>query len=702
MQTSGWKKNAIAAIEARLGKALDCEARRLGIAGADSAAPAALGGDEADEEDESPFPWPAAEPLPEQPAVRWWRMAASCYAARVLWWRAPPWHQGCAKNVDATALIIVSVNLFGIASGFAPRDEGALAEGANAEAAAETAAIYEKRKAVVDEAAREAGAAAVPLWPAERSLEDDLRGSAQAYLAARKARSNASNAGSAAAAKALAGSVRDVVAWRCVRLSGAHSEEDYLSTLDAAFDGRLSGDKDLKSQLLNSFHHVIGPDPNAFKSRPSQRRQRLPRKSRSAPRGSSPGPAPPQDFAFHLPSEGDHQWMQQGMHFARTAAEKMPRTHQETAQLMELMWAPSLQMGAPDNLGSGALLGGAEDPAQAFSTVIDGGLQPDASGFQMGLDLDVASLAPGLWEDNEQLRNAYARVLEAELRRLSQDNQTLQATVADLRRRVSSLQWENSRLLAPQAQVALGPTEDPEADGGAERIHLLEFSRHPQEFRQALNQGWPLDECRQALQKAERVWEQPGGAKVFVHPHQFEETMDLIKKLGLLKQHVVAAESLVSKVMLSVETLCSELEVRVMRCCELGVVGTSAASSSEAAREDERQRRENKRREGVAAVKRTQPYFIATQLAAGGGGNPGGSRPPTPDPTDPTLSKREWEKGVQKWRRELSRKASQQRPEQRANDMPEGVAALKRTELSSSAVVLSDGDATDSSVSKWQ
>ncbi len=689
VQTCSDSNDPIAAIEARLAQSLDCEAGLLGIAGADSAAPAALGDDEADEEDESSLLRPAAEPLPEHPVKRWWRMAASCHAAWELGCRSPLWQSGYAEKLEATPLIIVKGNLFGIC----PKPV------ADIEAVAESAAIEE----AVVAAATEAGAAAVPLRAAERSLEDDLRGSARAYLAAREARMNASMGGARSAAKALAGSVRDVVAWRCVRLSGADSEEIYIAHLDAAFDGGFSGDKDLKSQLLNAFHHVIAAaDPNAFKSKSSQRRRKRPRQSRSSPRGSSPEPAPPQHFAFQLPSEVDHQWMQPGMHFAPTAAEQMPWADQETAQLMELMWAQPMQMLAPDDLGSAALLGGAEDPAAASAGDIDGGLPPDDWGFQMGLDLDVASLAPGLWEDNEQLRNAYARVLEAELRRLSQDNQTLQATVADLRRRVSSLQWENSRLLAPQAQVALGPTEDPEADGGAERIHLLEFSRHPQELRQALNQGWPLDERRQALQKAERVWEQPGGAKVFVHPHQFEETMDLIKKLGLLKQHVVAAESLVSKVMLSVETLCSELEVRVMRCCELGVVGTSAASSSEAAREDERQRRENKRREGVAAVKRTQPYFIATQLAAGGGGNPGGSRPPTPDPTDPTLSKREWEKGVQKWRRELSRKASQQRPEQRANDMPEGVAALKRTELSSSAVVLSDGDATDSSVSKWQ
>ncbi len=269
------------------------------------------------------------------------------------------------------------------------------------------------------------------------------------------------------------------------------------------------------------------------------------------------------------------------------------------------------------------------DPIALIVARLAQSLDHDAGllGIAGAVDLDVPSLAPGLWEHNEQLRNANARFLEAEISRLRQENQTLLATV-------QGLQWENSRLRALQAQVAVWPTEDPEADGGAERIHLLEFSRHPHEFCQALNHGWPLDECRQALQKAERLWEQPGGAKVFVHPHQFEETMYLIETLDLRCQHVVAAESLVWKVILSVSTLRSRLQVRVQRQCELGLAGTSAASLSKAAGEEEWQRRENERREGVAAVKQTEPYLIATQLLEGGGGNPGGSRPPTLPPAE--------------------------------------------------------------------
>ncbi len=168
VQTCSDSNDPIATIEARLAQSLDCEAGLLGIAGADSAAPAALGDDEADEEDESPLLRPAAEPLPEHPVKRWWRMADSCHAAWELRFRSPPWQSGYAGKLEATALTIVKANLFGICRDPDPPGQGAVAEGADAEAAAESAAIEEAAVA----AATEAGAAAVPLRAAVRSLED--------------------------------------------------------------------------------------------------------------------------------------------------------------------------------------------------------------------------------------------------------------------------------------------------------------------------------------------------------------------------------------------------------------------------------------------------------------------------------------------------------------------------------------------------
>ena len=48
----------------------------------------------------------------------------------------------------------------------------------------------------------------------------------------------------------------------------------------------------------------------------------------------------------------------------------------------------------------------------------------------------------------------------------------------------------------------------------------------------------------------------------------------------------------------------------------------------------------------LAAVKRGANYLAATQ-------DPTFPRPQTPDPTDRTVSKRRWERGVQQWRKDL-------------------------------------------------
>ncbi len=115
----------------------------------------------------------------------------------------------------------------------------------------------------------------VPFWPSQRNKWDDLRGSARAYRWAREARKKYVGApGAESAAKALEGCARDAAVWRCVKLTGPTNEQAYLHALDAAFEGQLEGDKDLKSQLLNSFHHSLGADPDAFKSKSSQKGRR--------------------------------------------------------------------------------------------------------------------------------------------------------------------------------------------------------------------------------------------------------------------------------------------------------------------------------------------------------------------------------------------------------------------------------------------
>ena len=74
------------------------------------------------------------------------------------------------------------------------------------------------------------------------------------------------------------GTLRDVLAWRCVRLVGVDCEDAYVESLDHAFDGEGRSDNDLKSQLLTCYHLIfgtLGGDSCAFKSR--SRSMKVPR-----------------------------------------------------------------------------------------------------------------------------------------------------------------------------------------------------------------------------------------------------------------------------------------------------------------------------------------------------------------------------------------------------------------------------------------
>ena len=79
-------------------------------------------------------------------------------------------------------------------------------------------------------------------------------------------------------AKVVALCIRDVVVWRCVQLSGTYSEKIFEDFLNDAFNGALTSDYVLKSQLLNSFHHVFEKDTERFVSHSSHRRRKRARK----------------------------------------------------------------------------------------------------------------------------------------------------------------------------------------------------------------------------------------------------------------------------------------------------------------------------------------------------------------------------------------------------------------------------------------
>ncbi len=580
------------------------------------------------------------EDAQKRAAHRWEILSFSCIAAWNLRYRRAAWQHVNDASRENTMNVVIRANLFGLCSDIAMPGPRETAED-KAEDKAAKERMQQKREG--DElqvaAHMEEGAPSVPLWPLERSAATDaeiLRGAVRAYLAAREAyeaQKNAGSGGSAAAAKALSGSVRDVVMWKCVKVSGADSEERLLDTLSAACDFNLDSNKDLKSQLLNSFHHIMGDTKEAFKSRSSQRRRRRPRKSRESD-------APHAEVLTHIHStstgeercfsacftESDKQWDRNNMLCAPFAADCVQWEHGEG----EAQTHP-MQVILPSGLAPPGLA--PEIDASYPATITE-----SSQGFQM-------NLAPGCWEIWQQ--NSHADNLAAENESLRQENQTLWALVASLQEDMENLRRDTSQLRLYHVQMAIGPLENSQADGGPERIHVIEFSRHPQEFYNALARGASLKECRQALEKENHDWELQSGAKVFVHPHQYQETLNLIRGMNLRKQHVVAAESMLWNVMLSIHTLRSRLQVRPKSRYELGVVGNGTASSGRRGDEvEEWLRREEKRRAAVEAVKRTDKYREATE------------RPLTPDPTDPMVSKRDWEKGVQEWRKCLAKGSS--------------------------------------------
>ena len=276
--------------------------------------------------------------------------------------------------------------------------------------------------------------------------------------------------------------------------------------------------------------------------------------------------------AFYLPSECRHPWtQQQGMHFEAAAAAQMWWGCQALDQHPHWGCPREGWMLAPP--GSTSLLRGAADAAAARG-------QWTSFAMGMGARPSAASVADA---DHHEMGHAAAGSLECVNLQLREENQALRAIVDRLRGDLWRLQGCNSRLRAFHAQAALGPMEDlqeEDRDGG-ERIHLLSFSRHPQAFRLALSHATPLQECRLALVQANFKWELDCGAKIFVHPHQFEETVALVneKELKLAKQHVIVAECLMWNVMLSVFTLSSRLQVRAKARIELGAVAANASSN---------------------------------------------------------------------------------------------------------------------------
>lgn len=91
-----------------------------------------------------------------------------------------------------------------------------------------------------------------------------------------------------------------------------------------------------------------------------------------------------------------------------------------------------------------------------------------------------------------------------------------------------------------------------------EHLLLLQFSRCPKAFREALLCGQELRECRLALAKAGFSVELPGGALAFVCPHEYRFLQDLasrIEGIKLTASHVICSPKFEASILEAVGNL---------------------------------------------------------------------------------------------------------------------------------------------------
>jgi len=108
-----------------------------------------------------------------------------------------------------------------------------------------------------------------------------------------------------------------------------------------------------------------------------------------------------------------------------------------------------------------------------------------------------------------------------------------------------------------------------------ENIYLLQFSRYPHEWRQALMEGVALRLCRDALLGEGHTCVLTSGAKVFVHPWQYNDVKGAICGMELRPYHVIVAQSLEHLVEESLVQVPRQLKVKLKSRTVVDCVGES-------------------------------------------------------------------------------------------------------------------------------
>lgn len=123
-----------------------------------------------------------------------------------------------------------------------------------------------------------------------------------------------------------------------------------------------------------------------------------------------------------------------------------------------------------------------------------------------------------------------------------------------------------------QRVVQVEDVAKPSDENPTEPITFLEYHRYPESFRLALMNGAVLEPCRSALQEAGHDFAMLSGAKMAVHPWQYEEALAAIteKDIALRPCHVIVAQSLEYHVEASLADLSCRQGVRVRKRRALG------------------------------------------------------------------------------------------------------------------------------------
>ena len=95
---------------------------------------------------------------------------------------------------------------------------------------------------------------------------DNVGKAVQAYKLLRVISTSRSH-GAEIAHKAMLRTLRDLTVCYCLQQQPVPDRDTLLVMLNRAFEGQILRDKDLKSQLLHSYHHIMGTADGAFLSK---------------------------------------------------------------------------------------------------------------------------------------------------------------------------------------------------------------------------------------------------------------------------------------------------------------------------------------------------------------------------------------------------------------------------------------------------